>query len=100
MSLPHTLSIYWLVPLPVLCRLESSFANFLLGRYDGQDKNHLISWSNLSQPIDVGGVGFRKLFGIYRALQMKLCWFVMHSQSLWADSLIHKIKNVMACGHL
>lgn len=86
-SLPIYLLAAASPPRAVIRRLHSIFARFFWGSNEGNAKHHWLSWSSLCKPLNEGGVGFRDLNDIYKALKFKLCWTLLHSDGLWASFL-------------
>lgn len=86
-SLPIYLLAAASPPRAVIRRLHSIFARFFWGSNEGNAKHHWLSWSSLCKPLNEGGVGFRDLNDIYKALKLKLCRTLLHSDGLWASFL-------------
>lgn len=57
---------------------------------------HYISWETMSKPVEVGGLGFRRLRLTNEAFMIKLGWGLMtNSEALWAKVLLHHyMRNI------
>ncbi|XP_027090440.2 uncharacterized protein [Coffea arabica] len=82
-------------PKGVLRELEKIFANFLWGSSDWGPKFHWLSWVDLCQPYNEGGIGIRRLNEIFDAFSVKLWWLFRQKRSLWAEFMWAKY-----CGNL
>ena len=57
-------------------------------------KIHIIDWSKICKPKEVGGLGFRELQGMNNTCLMKLIWKEMsRGQDLWILILESKYKR-------
>ena len=58
-----------------------------------QPKLNTVSWKNVCKPKAFGGLGFKSLAMMNRALHMKLAWGIIFSpNNLWVQVLISKYK--------
>ena len=58
------------------------------GRKKG--KYHLVSWSEVCRPKDLGGLGIQNLALMNKALLVKWWWKIFNSIGLWQDILLNK----------
>lgn len=63
---------------------------FLWGCSDFGRRFHWVSWRRICFPLDEGGLGIRNIRDIVSACQMKICWRVITSSSLWARYMAAK----------
>ena len=78
--------------------IEKTCSAFLWGSSPADSKYHWIRWSHLCYPVDEGGVGFRRLWDVYKAFSCKLWWNFRTGSSLWAMFLKAKYcKSLHPC---
>lgn len=73
------MSFYW-APVWVIKRLNSLSANFLWGSSSNRCKLHLMSWSRVCKPKEMGGAGILELRSFNIALLGKWLWKLVHNQ--------------------
>lgn len=84
-SIPLYLLSTMAPPKFILYELHKTFNRFLWVR-----SKHWVSWEKMCFPKEEGGVGFRDLFDISKAIFAKLWWIFMTTRSLWTDSMRNK----------
>ncbi|XP_058080640.1 uncharacterized protein LOC131228795 [Magnolia sinica] len=62
------------VPVYVIHKLESLFANFIWGWAEGKKKLHWRSWAEICVPKEEGGLGIRRLHDVMTAFRTKMAW--------------------------
>lgn len=77
-------------PLYVLNRLHKIFAQFFWSNTVGSKSRHWASWGTLCMPCDEGGVGFRSLHDMSKALFRKLWWNIRTKPILWSSFMSQK----------
>lgn len=88
-SIPtHVLSVLD-PPDNVLEHLHKVFARFFWSNKDEGRSRHWTKWLKLCLPKE-GGVGFRSLFDVSKALFAKLWWRFRTSKSLWSNFMWNK----------
>ncbi|XP_075084856.1 uncharacterized protein LOC142168095 [Nicotiana tabacum] len=70
-------------PNNILEHLHKTFARFLWSSKEEGRSIHWASWQNLCLPKEEGGLGFRSLHDISKALFAKLWWRFRTTKSLW-----------------
>ncbi|XP_070014295.1 uncharacterized protein [Nicotiana sylvestris] len=89
-SMPmHLLSAVNL-PKYVINRLHKLFAQFFGSSTVGGTSRHWASWNTLCMPIEEGGIGFRSLHDVVKALFSKLWWNFRTKSSLWSSFVCQK----------
>lgn len=90
----HSMPIYLLAatmpPKCVIKDLHRTFAKFLWNFKEEERSKHWVSWSNICLPKEEGGLGFRSLFNVSKALFAKLRWNFRTKKSIWANFLWNK----------
>lgn len=66
------------------------FAKFLWNFKEEGQATHWIAWTDICLPKVEGGLGFRSLFDVSKALFAKLWWIFRTSNSLWSNFLWNK----------
>ncbi|WMV24639.1 hypothetical protein MTR67_018024 [Solanum verrucosum] len=94
-SVLQSLPIYMLSamnpPKRVMEQIHQIFAKFFWGKSGGVKGKHWVAWRELCFPKEEGGIGFRSLHDINKALFAKLWWnFTVSTNSLWAGYLWNK----------
>ncbi|KAL8537887.1 hypothetical protein ACS0TY_012856 [Phlomoides rotata] len=93
-----TLPLYYLQVLQptaeIFHELEQIMARFFWGSRDGQRKRHWFVWHDMCVPVDEGGIGIRRLWGMFVAYSMKMYWRFRLQSSLWARFLRQKYCSV------
>lgn len=77
-------------PAGVLAQLHRMFARFFWSNSIGNSSRHWSTWTTLCHPQEEGGVGFKSLQDISKALFAKLWWNMRTKQSLWRDYMSNK----------
>lgn len=73
-SIPIYLLLAMCPPKVVIRRMHQIFAKFFWGNIGVERRKHWVSWDVLCLPLEEGGLGFRSLFDINKALMAKLWW--------------------------
>ena len=80
-----------LLPPPVRHKLDKSCRRFI---WDGNSKSHkmsMVGWEKFCMPKNQGGLGFKKINEMNKALLMKLSWEVVsNSDKLWVKVFCSK----------
>nr|XP_016475204.1 PREDICTED: uncharacterized protein LOC107796895 [Nicotiana tabacum] len=74
----------------VINKLYSIFAKFFWSSNIGGSTRHWASWTNLCMPFDEGGIGFRSLHDVSKALFCKLWWNFRTKPTLWSAFICQK----------
>nr|XP_009782874.1 PREDICTED: uncharacterized protein LOC104231558 [Nicotiana sylvestris] len=74
----------------VINRLHRLFAQFFWSSSVGGTSRHWASWNTLCMPVEEGGIGFRSLHDVAKALFSKLWWNFRTKQSLWSSFVCQK----------
>nr|XP_016458897.1 PREDICTED: uncharacterized protein LOC107782527 [Nicotiana tabacum] len=74
----------------VINKLHSIFAKFFWSSNVGGSTRHWASWTNLCMPFDEGGIGFRSLHDVSKALFCKLWWNFRTKPTLWNSFICQK----------
>ncbi|XP_070036593.1 uncharacterized protein [Nicotiana tomentosiformis] len=69
----------------ILEHLHKIFARFFWSTKEEGRSRHWASWQNLFLPTEEGGLGFRSLHDVSRALFAKLWWRFRTTKSLWSN---------------
>ncbi|XP_070007332.1 uncharacterized protein [Nicotiana sylvestris] len=85
----HMLSVLHL-PKNVLEHLHKIFARFFWSTKEEGRSRHWASWKNLFLPKEEGGLGFKSLHDVSRALFAKLWWRFRTTKSLWSNFMWNK----------
>nr|XP_016512912.1 PREDICTED: uncharacterized protein LOC107829953 [Nicotiana tabacum] len=89
-SMPvHMLSILD-PPNNILKHLHNIFARFFWSTKEEGRSRHWASWQNLYLPKEEGGLGFRSLHDVSRAMFAKLWWRFRTTKSLWSNFIWNK----------
>ncbi|XP_019225001.1 PREDICTED: uncharacterized protein LOC109206620 [Nicotiana attenuata] len=89
-SMPvHMLSILD-PPKNILVHLHKLFARFFWSTKEEGRSRHWSSWQNLCLPKEEGGLGFRSLNDVSKALFAKLWWKFRTTKSLWSNFMWNK----------
>lgn len=59
-------------PVSVINHLHKIFAKFFWANATGAKNKHWVSWENICYPREEGGIGFRYLHTVAKALSAKL----------------------------
>uniref|UniRef100_A0A1S4DHZ1 Reverse transcriptase domain-containing protein n=1 Tax=Nicotiana tabacum TaxID=4097 RepID=A0A1S4DHZ1_TOBAC len=65
--------------------LHKLFAQFFWSSSVGGTSRHWASWNTLCLPVEEGGIGFRSLYDVAKALFSKLWWNFRTKSSLWSS---------------
>ncbi|XP_060190654.1 uncharacterized protein LOC132619919 [Lycium barbarum] len=65
--------------------MHKIFSRFFWNNSEEGRRRHWSSWLNLSKPKEEGGVGFRSLFDVSKALCAKLWWKFRTTNTLWEN---------------
>jgi len=71
-------------------KIHQLFAGFLWSKTGGQRGKHWIAWEEMCYSREEGGVGFRSLHEVMKALFGKLWWNFRTSTSLWSTFMWNK----------
>ena len=83
-SLPTYYLSFFTIPVAVVDRLERIQRNFLWGSSEECFKHSLVAWEKVCSPLEMGGLGVRKLVHFNQALLGKLLWrFGQEGTHLW-----------------
>ncbi|XP_019229533.1 PREDICTED: uncharacterized protein LOC109210559 [Nicotiana attenuata] len=74
----------------VINRLHKIFAQFFWSSAVGGNSRHWASWNTLCMPYEEGGIGFRSLHDVSKALFCKLWWNFRTKPSLWSAYMSQK----------
>nr|XP_009783905.1 PREDICTED: uncharacterized protein LOC104232411 [Nicotiana sylvestris] len=77
-------------PSYVINKLHSIFAMFFWSSNVGGSTRHWASWTNLCMPFEEGGIGFRSLHDVSKALFCKLWWNFRTKPTLWSAFISQK----------
>jgi len=77
-------------PKYVINRLHKLFAQFFWSSTVGGTSRHWASWNTLCMPVEEGGIGFRSLHDVAKALFSKLWWNFRTKPSLWSSFVCQK----------
>ncbi|XP_019226880.1 PREDICTED: uncharacterized protein LOC109208254 [Nicotiana attenuata] len=77
-------------PNNVLEHLHKTFAKFFWSNKEEGRSRHWTKWQNLCLPKEEGGVGFRSLIDVSKALFAKLWWRYRTTKSLWSNFMRNK----------
>ncbi|KAH9672602.1 putative ribonuclease H protein [Citrus sinensis] len=81
------------LPSGVRERIDRACRRFIWSGSSPQQKLSMVSWRNVCNPKAFGGLGFKSLAMINRALHMKLAWGIISSpNSLWVQVLSAKYR--------
>ena len=90
-SLPTYYLSLFVIPIAVADRLERTQRNFLWGSSEECFKYPLVAWEKVCLPIDLGGLGIKKLVHFNRALLGKWLWrFGREGTHLWRRAIATK----------
>ncbi|XP_070007918.1 uncharacterized protein [Nicotiana sylvestris] len=73
-----------------VCRRQSCFNRKCPANNVGGSTRHWASWTNLCMPFDEGGIGFRSLHDVSKALFCKLRWNFRTKPTLWSAFICQK----------
>ena len=69
--------------------------DFLWSGINGDSKFHLVKWAKVCKPMQVGGLGIRRLRSFNFALLGKWFWrYVLETNALWRWVIVVKYGNV------
>uniref|UniRef100_A0A1U7WLP0 Uncharacterized protein LOC104225115 n=1 Tax=Nicotiana sylvestris TaxID=4096 RepID=A0A1U7WLP0_NICSY len=77
-------------PKYVINRLYKLFDQFFWSSTVGGTSRHWASWNTLCMPVEEGGIGFRSLHDVTKALFSKLWWNFRTKPSLWSSFVCQK----------
>ncbi|XP_060190777.1 uncharacterized protein LOC132620077 [Lycium barbarum] len=77
-------------PSAILAQIHRLFGKFFWSNSVGNSSNHWATWTTLCHPQEEGGMGFRSLQDISKALFAKLWWNMRTKQSLWRTFISNK----------
>ena len=79
------------IPVRICDEVDKLVRNFLWGSTVERKKMHMVGWSQVTMPQDLGGLGIFQMKARNVALLAKLCWRIASSQNYpWAQMLISK----------
>ncbi|KAK9181143.1 hypothetical protein WN944_024280 [Citrus x changshan-huyou] len=77
-----------MLPSGVHDRIDKACRCFIWSGVSPQQKLSMVSWRNVCKPKSIGGLGFKSLSMMNKALHMKLAWgFISSPESLWVKVL-------------
>ncbi|WMV21122.1 hypothetical protein MTR67_014507 [Solanum verrucosum] len=80
----------------VMEQIHQIFAKFFWGNIEGVKGKHWVAWRDMCLPNEEGGIGFRQIQDINKALFAKLWWnFRVSINSLWAEYMWNKYCKKM-----
>ncbi|XP_060180862.1 uncharacterized protein LOC132610560 [Lycium barbarum] len=85
MSMPIHLLSAIKPPKCVINDMHKSFSSFFWNNSEEGRKRHWSPWLNLCKPKEEGGVGFRSLFDVSKALCAKIWWKFRTTNTQWAN---------------
>ncbi|XP_019256398.1 PREDICTED: uncharacterized protein LOC109234797 [Nicotiana attenuata] len=74
----------------VIEHLHKIFTRFFWSNKEEGRSRHWTKWQNLCLPKEEGGIGFRSLFDVSKAVFAKLWWRFRTSKSLWSNFMWNK----------
>ena len=75
--------------------MEKLQRDFLWSVVSGDSKLHLVKWAKVCKPMQVGGLGIRRLRSFNFALLGKWLWrYVLETNALWRWVIVVKYGNV------
>ncbi|XP_075095079.1 uncharacterized protein LOC142173397 [Nicotiana tabacum] len=77
-------------PKNILEHLHKTFARFFWSTKEERRSRHWASWQKFCLPKEEGGLGFRSLHDVSRALFAKLWWRFRTTKSLWSNFMWNK----------
>lgn len=91
-SVLQALPIYFMattvIPAKIINKLNALIRKFFWGKVDKQRYMALLAWDKVSAPIMGGGLGFRDLQLMNKAMLLKMLWKVAAgSEALWVQQL-------------
>lgn len=90
----QTLPVYLLSairpPKRVIKSLHKIFSKYFWGSTIDEKRKQWVAWDRMCLPLEEGGIGFRSLAEISKALFVKLWWNLRTSRSLWSSYMIKK----------
>lgn len=76
------------LPKGIIEEIERLCRKFLWGGTNSQSKIHLLNWDSVTQPMERGGLGIKRLAEFNNACLAKMCWgLVTYKDQLWAKVL-------------
>ncbi|XP_061347266.1 uncharacterized protein LOC133292825 [Gastrolobium bilobum] len=82
------------IPLSVCNEIEKLQRSFIWGDKEGRKANHLINWSTITSPKEVGGLGLKRLEFMNDAMLAKRVWsFSNKPDHLWVQVLKSKYES-------
>ncbi|KAG5589913.1 hypothetical protein H5410_040427, partial [Solanum commersonii] len=75
-------------PKCVIHELHILFARFFWSSYEGERHKHWVAWTNMCFPREEGGLGFKSLFGVSKALFVKLWWSFRTKKSILMKKIL------------
>ena len=86
-SMPIYLLSVMAPPKCIIYDIHKIFAKFLWNFKEEGRAKHWISWNDICVPKEEGGLGFRSLFDLSKALFAKLWWSLRTKNTLWSNFL-------------
>ena len=82
-------------PLIICPYIEKLQRNFLWSGISGDSKLHLVKWAKVCKPMQVGGLGIRRLRSFNSALLGKWSWrYGLETDELWRRVIEAKYGNI------
>ena len=83
------------IPRKVANRIEKLQRDFLWSGISGDSKLNLVKWAEVCRPVQVGGLGIRRLRSFNSALLGKWLWrYGIETDALWRKVIEAKYGNV------
>ncbi|XP_070021012.1 uncharacterized protein [Nicotiana sylvestris] len=79
----------------VINRLHKLFAQFFWSSSVGGTSRHWASWNTLCKTVEEGGIGFRSLHDVAKALFSKLWWNFRTKPSLWSSFDVDRLFEIL-----
>ncbi|KAL4637913.1 hypothetical protein ACB092_03G112400 [Castanea dentata] len=94
-SLPTYFLSILLVPGKVANHMEKLQRDFLWSGMNGDSKFHLVKWAKVCKPMQVGGLGIKRLRSFNTALLGKWLWsYALETNTLWKRVIEAKYGNI------
>ena len=93
-GIPYFMMSFYGLPAGVEKRMDFFRARLLWQEDDQKRKYHLVKWSEVCRPKDMGGLGIQNLACMNKALLCKWWWKLYKTEGLWQDIVLEKyVKN-------
>ena len=91
-GIPYFMISFYGLPVGVNKHMDFYRARFLWQEDDKKKKYHLVKWSEVCRPKDMGGLGIQNLAHMNKNLLCKWWWKVYNTEGLWQEIIL---KNTM-----